>query len=556
MDEREAEAEYVGWFDMISASDNTVSGVGDDDGTAASRAGSDADPPSLEDSSSDHACNDLPGCSTGARVGSINANRSSGAMPPSISEHLVAESEGAALPPAHTVDSRAVGGLGGLIAPRACSQASTASHIHTSFGSLTSEASPFLSPDAATRLQPGSGNDTLGNRRSDEGTRCWGGMLAGDSSSCEPLQPTNQKCIHFKERICTRCTASGILVPRARIRVLEAQHNSVFTNRPTQGLWTQTHMSLPGFRVVNQTQGCPGPPLVIFETAPEAEALGRFCLRHVESGDVVHLQLCRGTFVPRSSTKRMRSGIRPVARALPPMGSPPKKMQTPRAADQFGARHDARLGGADQFGASGAMQGAGFQGAGAGAMQGAGFQGAGYQGAGALGGLSERSGLEIVCHPALLPSMCTLQTLGTTLATGQQTLGTTLATGQQTLGTTLATGQQTLGTTLATGQQTLCTTLAAAGQPWLGSARHSAPVSDAVELRGRIGDLPQPGVPTSKTLENGPALEPSGQAGAASPGAPHAQLLQPLFVQVRCLPLMTCLACKCSPQRLSSCSAM
>ena len=461
MDEREAEAEYVGWFDMISASDNTVSGVGDDDGTAASRAGSDADPPSLEDSSSDHACNDLPGCSTGARVGSINANRSSGAMPPSISEHLVAESEGAALPPAHTVDSRAVGGLGGLIAPRACSQASTASHIHTSFGSLTSEASPFLSPDAATRLQPGSGNDTLGNRRSDEGTRCWGGMLAGDSSSCEPLQPTNQKCIHFKERICTRCTASGILVPRARIRVLVAQHDSVFTNRPTQGLWTQTHTSLPGFRVVNQTLGCPGLPLVIFETAPEAEALARFCLRHVESGDVVHLQLCRGTFVPRSSTKRMRSGMGPVAGALPPLGPPPKKMQMSSAVDHFAA--------------SGAMQGAGFQGAG--------FQGAGFQGAGFLGGLSERSGLEMVSHPALLPSMCTLQTLGTPLA---------------------------------------------AGQPWLGSARHSAPVTEPVDLRAKIGDLLQPGVPTSKPFENGPAL---GLSGQPPPGAHHAQLLQPLFVQ-------------------------
>ena len=99
-------------------------------------------------------------------------------------------------------------------------------------------------------------------------------------------------------------------------------------------------------------------------------------------------------------------------------------------------------------------------------------------------------------HPALLPSMCTLQTLGTTLDTGQQTLGTTLAD---------------------------------AGQ---GSARHSAPVSDAVDLRGRIGDLVQPGVPTPKAFENGPALGLSGQAETAPPpGAPHGQHSQPLFVQ-------------------------
>ena len=340
MEEREAEAEY--WIDMLSASDHTVNSVGDDDGTTATRAGSDADHPSVEVflSSSDHACNDSPGFSTGARFGSINTNRSSGAMYPSTSEHLVAESEGAALPPAHSIDSQPVGGLVGLNAPMACSQASTASHIYASCGSLTSEASPLLIPEAATRLQPGSGND--------EGFRCWGGMLAGDSSRCEPLEPTTQKCIHFKERICSRCTASGILVPRAMIRVLEVQHNSVFTNRPTQGLWTQTHTSLPGFRVVNQTQGCTGPPLVIFETAPEAEALARLSLRHVESGDVVHLHLCRGTFVPRSSAKRMRSGMGPVARALPQMGPPPKKMLLPSALDHFGA--------------SGAMQGAGFQG--------------------------------------------------------------------------------------------------------------------------------------------------------------------------------------------------
>ena len=266
-----------------------------------------------------------------------------------------------------------------------------------------------------------------------------------------------------------RCTASGILVPRARIRVLEVQHNSVFTNRPTQGLWTQTPTSLPGFRVINQTQGCPGPPLVIFETVPEAEALAPFPLRHVESGDVVHLQLCRGTFVPRSCAKRMRTDAGPVARALPPLGPPPKKMQMPSAVDHFGA--------------SGAMQGAGFQGVG---FQGAGFQDAGFKGAGALGGLPERSGLEMASHPALLPSMCTLQTLGTTLA---------------------------------------------AGQPWLGSARHSTPTSDAVDLRGRIGDLVQPGVPIPNAFENGPALGLSGQAGAAPFGAPHAQLMQPLFVQ-------------------------
>jgi len=405
-----AEAEF--WLDMISSPENAENSVGDD-GTASpqarsgSRAGSDADPLSQVDSWSDLDGNDLLGC-TGARSGSVNPYRSAGAMSPITSEHLVDKSEGPAL---------------------------VVSSVSQAY-------------------------DSLGKARSDEGSRCWGGMLAGDSSRCEPLEPTTQKCIHFKERICTRCTASGILVPRARIRVLEAQCDSVFTNRPTQGLWTQTHTSLPGFRVVNQTQGCPGLPLVIFETAPEGGALARFPLRHVESGDVVHLHLCRGTFVPRSSAKRMRSGMGPVARALPPMGPPPKKMLLPSAVDHFGA--------------SGAMQGAGFQGAG--------FQGAGFQGAGFLGSLSERSGLEMASHPALLPSMCTLQTL-------------------------------------------------AAGQPWLGSARHSTPTSDAVDLRGRTGDLLQPGVPTSKAFENGPALGLSGQAGAAPFGAPHAQLMQPLFVQ-------------------------
>ena len=409
-----AEAEF--WLDMISSPENAENSVGDD-GTASpqarsgSRAGSDADPLSQVDSWSDLDGNDLLGC-TGARSGSVNPYRSAGAMSPITSEHLVDKSEGPAL---------------------------VVSSVSQAY-------------------------DSLGKARSDEGSRCWGGMLAGDSSRCEPLEPTTQKCIHFKERICMRCTASGILVPRARIRVLEVQHNSVFTNRPTQGLWTQTPTSLPGFRVVNQTQGCTGPPLVIFETVPEAEALAQYSLRHVESGDVVHLQLCRGTFVPRSCAKRMRSDAGPVARALPPLGPPPKKMQMPSAVDHFGA--------------SGVMQGAGFQGVG---FQGAGFQDAGFKGAGALGGLPERSGLEMASHPALLPSMCTLQTL-------------------------------------------------AAGQPWLGSARHTS-VSDAVDLRGRFGDLVQSGVPTSKAFENGSALGLSGQAGAAPPGAPHAQLMQPLFVQ-------------------------
>jgi hypothetical protein len=92
-------------------------------------------------------------------------------------------------------------------------------------------------------------------------------------------------------------------------------------------------------------------------------------------------------------------------------------------------------------GRPGRFPGGGFQGAASGSMQctgfqGAGFPGAGFQGAGALGGPPR--GLEMASHPSLLPSMGILQTLGTTLAAGQQTLGTTLGTGQQTLGTTRA----------------------------------------------------------------------------------------------------------------------
>ena len=138
-----AEAEYLGWFDMISSPERTENSVGDD-GTAApqarpgSRAGSDADPRSQEDWSSDQAGNDSPGCSTGARFSSVNTNRSADAMSPSTSKHLVDKSEGAALPPAFSIDSRTAGGLGDLNASGAVTQASTASDIQTSVGTLTS----------------------------------------------------------------------------------------------------------------------------------------------------------------------------------------------------------------------------------------------------------------------------------------------------------------------------------------------------------------------------------------------------------------------------------
>jgi len=139
--------------------------------------------------------------------------------------------------------------------------------------------------------------------------------MSGCSASCDLIEPImGRKYIHFKERICARCTSSGILVPRQRIAVLPTQGRD-FVNHPTQGMWTQSHNELPNFRVVNQTLGCPGRPLIIFETPPGAEALARFGLMQPDCADRMHLHLCRGTLVPRSSIKRTRPGMDPTLRA-------------------------------------------------------------------------------------------------------------------------------------------------------------------------------------------------------------------------------------------------
>ena len=95
-------------------------------------------------------------------------------------------------------------------------------------------------------------NWTLAPRHS-----CWGEELGGVGHVCDPAFVPGSS--HFQSKFCMSCRDNGILIPLSQVRVLHPGQHKKFANAHGRTLWTAQ-----GTRVVNQTQRCQGPQIVIF----------------------------------------------------------------------------------------------------------------------------------------------------------------------------------------------------------------------------------------------------------------------------------------------------
>ena len=102
------------------------------------------------------------------------------------------------------------------------------------------------------------------DERAHELTCCWGGVLQGDTTCCEPgFQPRTG---HFKNKLCDVCKTHGMLIPADRVHALPPERHGEFSNASSFGLWSSTSDGME-FRLINQTAKCSKPSLVILRTA-------------------------------------------------------------------------------------------------------------------------------------------------------------------------------------------------------------------------------------------------------------------------------------------------
>ena len=95
---------------------------------------------------------------------------------------------------------------------------------------------------------------------------CWGAELNG--GVCCPPDFVPGK-LHFKNNFCDNCR-DGIMVPVAHVRALSAEQAACFTNKFSKGFWNVAPAALGGgqYRIINNTAGCIGPWLAVFQSNP------------------------------------------------------------------------------------------------------------------------------------------------------------------------------------------------------------------------------------------------------------------------------------------------
>lgn len=96
---------------------------------------------------------------------------------------------------------------------------------------------------------------------------CWGQLLAGGLHA--PAEPTSAA---FRQRFCSTCQRDGLLIPASRVRTVDRDRGVAPYNTHGGGVYNEPHTTgrqWPAHRLINQTQGCVGPRLVILrdETA-------------------------------------------------------------------------------------------------------------------------------------------------------------------------------------------------------------------------------------------------------------------------------------------------
>ena len=103
-------------------------------------------------------------------------------------------------------------------------------------------------------------------------TTCWGAMLTR-GRTCTPGFQMGK--FHFKNKFCDACK-SEILVSLTQVRALSEAQMELASNKKSEGFWNVAPASMGGglHRIVNNTNTCPRPWLVIFRDAPPSRRMG------------------------------------------------------------------------------------------------------------------------------------------------------------------------------------------------------------------------------------------------------------------------------------------
>ena len=160
-----------------------------------------------------------------------------------------------------------------------------------------------------TDQQPLANNN--GPATTPESAICWGAQLKTLLPGGVETQPCDGAFVpgknHLKNRFCASCK-QGLLVPSSHIRTLTPELAPEFSNGRGSGFWTYGAVNGVAceYRVVNQTRGCRGAPLVIFALPPPASlgiAWGELPTEWLSSErpDLVPLAFALGTLEPLRS---------------------------------------------------------------------------------------------------------------------------------------------------------------------------------------------------------------------------------------------------------------
>ena len=168
-----------------------------------------------------------------------------------------------------------------------------------------------------------------------ESSYCWGALMTGSDKNCTPCFVSGKG--HFKNKVCRACREL-VHLPASRTRALSEEQKATFESNSNMrsGFWKPAPEELGGglFRLMNNTQKCTGPWLVLFlEAPPTGIELGEMPSRWVVDG-ALPMTVAKGTVVPISELTKPRPCSSELFSATPKRTlSPPKPPCGPCADD-------------------------------------------------------------------------------------------------------------------------------------------------------------------------------------------------------------------------------
>jgi len=126
---------------------------------------------------------------------------------------------------------------------------------------------------------------------------CWGSQIAADSTKC-CLGFVPGKA-HFKNKFCSQCREHGIQIPADRLML--ANKFTMKSNDSKPGFWSYAE-GVGSFRLINQTDGCRGPTVILLKETSGARMKNMdplpAAMLTLTSCGLAKLLVSQGTLVP------------------------------------------------------------------------------------------------------------------------------------------------------------------------------------------------------------------------------------------------------------------